>query len=102
MRFFLFFVLLLLPLSAFAQSVPPLSVEGSATILHPAPGVRYLYDQHGNSSTVYHQFPGQSWFSTEDPQGRITSQGYLFDPLPAPKPLTVPPSMRDQAHERRR
>jgi hypothetical protein len=86
----------LLPLSAFAQSVPllPSGMNDSVTVLHPAPGIDYLYDQAGHSATVLEEGPGLKWYSAEDPQGRITSQGFLFDPIPAPKPLTVPESMR--------
>ncbi len=86
-------LLMLLPTSAaFAQSEPPIGLHGSATVLHPAPGVDYYYDLNGGSSTVYQTAPNTSWYSSQDSQGRITSDGYLFDPNPRPEPLRVPQS----------
>jgi hypothetical protein len=105
MRLLLFLVLLLLPLSAFAQSTPPpmpSSTNDSVTVIHPAPGVEYYYDQRGNSSTVYQQAPGMQWYSTEDRHGTITSQGYLFDPMPVSMSLEVPWSSPPEHQERRR
>lgn len=97
MRLLLVLVLLLLPLSAFAQSTPPPMPSGtndSVTVVRPAPGVSYYYDQSGNSSTVYQQAPGMQWYSTEDRHATITAQGYLFEPILAPAPLRVPDSLR--------
>jgi hypothetical protein len=54
------------------------------------------------SATVLDEGPGLKWYWAQDPQGRHTSQGYLYDPIPAPKPLTVPESMRFEPNERRR
>jgi hypothetical protein len=84
--------LFLLPLSAFAQSSPPIGLQGSATVLHPAPGVDYLYAQHGNSTTIYGSDPAMRWQSSQDAHRQIISQGFLFDPNPRPAPLRVPES----------
>jgi hypothetical protein len=86
----LFFMLLLFPLSSFAQSVPPIGLEGSATVIHPSPGVDYYYDLNANSTTVYTTTPYSSWYSSENRHGRITAQGFVFDPNPRSEPLRVP------------
>lgn len=76
---------------ALAEEPPPfLSPFDSVTVIHPAPGMDYLYDQHGNSATILQQGPGLSWYSQENKYGQIQSQGYLFDPLGPREPLTVP------------
>lgn len=97
MRLLALLALFLHPRSAFAQSVPPLGetpgITG-VTVVHPAPGIDYYTDLHGSSATVIDEGSGLHWYSAHDPQGRITSQGFLFDSIPAPKPLTVPESMR--------
>jgi hypothetical protein len=105
MRLLALLAMFLLPISAFAQSVPPLGESpwiNGVTVVHPAPGIDYYTDLNGASATVLDEGPGLKWYSAEDPQGRITSQGFLFDPMPAPKPLTVPESMRYEPPERRR
>ena len=94
MRLLMLFTLLLLPVSAFAQSVPPVGLQGSVTVVHPAPGVDYYYDQQGNSTTVYRTAPDISAYSSQDSHGHIIAQGYVFDPLGSPQPLRVPDSMR--------
>jgi hypothetical protein len=68
------------------QSAPLASLNCSVTVLHPGPGVSYLYDQRGHSTTVYKVNPGMQWY--------FTSQGYVFDPLGTPQSLRVPESMR--------
>lgn len=102
----LFALLLLLSIigQAWAWDDPPRPGDqfNSLTVLHPAPGVSYLYDQSGNSSTVYEQSPGMAWYSTEDRHGQITAQGFVFEPLPPPKPLEVPRSMRPSEYQERR
>ncbi len=94
MRVLILLGTLLLPFSAFAQSTLPLGVDGSVTVLHPTPGIKNLYDQRGNSVTVYESSPGLSWYSQQDRYGRIQSQGYVFDPLGPQQLLRVPESMR--------
>jgi len=80
-------LLILLPTSfAFAQSTPPIGLQGSAIVLHPSPGVDYYYDLNGNSTTVYRTAPNTSWFSSQDRYGRITSQGNIYDAMPS-RPL---------------
>lgn len=49
MRLLAGLVLFLLPVSIFAQSVPPPGLDGSATVLHPSPGIDYLYNPQGTS-----------------------------------------------------
>ena len=96
MRLPLLLALFLIPVSAFAED-PPWFIapsSGSVTVVHPAPGIDYYTDLHGHSATILDEGSGLHWYSAQDPQGRITSQGFLFDPIPAPKPLTVPESMR--------
>jgi len=92
MTFMLFMALLLFPFSLSAQ-VLPLDSNG-LTLIHPSPSTSYLYDQRGNSATIYEINPGVRWYSQENQQGRITSQGYVFEPIARPKPLRVPESMR--------
>ena len=92
MRLLMLFALLLFPLSVFAQSVPPIGLQGSATVIHPAPGVDYYYDLNGNSTTVYRTAPHVSAYSSHDSHGRIIAQGFVFDPNPRSEPLRVSPS----------
>jgi hypothetical protein len=101
MRLLMLFALLLLPVSAFAQSaaLPPIGLQGSATVIHPAPGVDYYYDQKGNSTTVYRTAPHVFAYSSQDSHGRITTQGFLFDPHPRPEPLQTPSSQYRSAPE---
>lgn len=97
MRLLILCILFLLPLSALAADLaPPWYQQDSATLIHPSQGTDYYYDQHGNNTTVYRSpsNPGMSFYSSEDHNGRITSQGFLFEPSPPPKLLTVPESMR--------
>ena len=90
-----FIAFMVMPYQALAEEPPWfVSPSSSLTIIHPTPAVDYLYDQTGHSATVVTPFPGLRWYSAQDPQGRITAQGYLFDPLPASKPLTMSSSMR--------
>lgn len=93
MRLLILLATLLLPLSAFAQSMLLPGLDNSVTVLHPSPGISQLYDQRGNSATVYESSPGLSWYSQQDRYGKIQSQGYVFDPLKT-QPLRVPDSMR--------
>jgi hypothetical protein len=94
MRLLILLAILLLPLSAFAQSTLPLGFDNSVTVLHPSPGISQLYDQRGNGLTIYESGPNLSWYSQHDRYGKIQSQGYVFDPLGPPQPLRVPDSMR--------
>ena len=83
-----------LPLSVHAQSVSPpmpLIPKEGVTVIHPTPYSDVLYDQYGNSATIYQQGRGLSWYSQHDKSGNIVSQGYLFNPVPRPEPLRVPP-----------
>jgi hypothetical protein len=86
MLLLILFALLLLPIAAFAQSAPLLGLQGAATVLHPSPGTAYLYDQNGNSVTIY-RTPYSSWYSSQDSHGRIISDGYLFNAMPQGSPL---------------
>ena len=94
MRLLILLATLLLPLSAFAQSSLFPSISSPVTVLHPSPGISQLYDQRGNSATVYESSPGLSWYSQQDRYGRIQSQGYVFDPIGPQQLLRVPDSMR--------
>ena len=88
--------LCLLALSALAQSVPPQMppiTNDSVTVIHPTPYSDVMYDQYGNSAAIYQQGPGLSWYSQQDKNGNIVSQGYLFTPLPRPEPLTMPSNL---------
>lgn len=78
MRLLILLATILLPLSAFAQSTLPPGVDGSVTVLHPAPGINALYDQRSNSATVYEVNPHMSWYSQRDQYGTIESQGYVL------------------------
>jgi len=91
MRLLILCALCLLPLSAFAQPVPPLPSDtgGAVTVLPVAPGVTSYWDQRGGHTTVYGSDPAMQWYSTQDPQGHITQQGYLFNPW-VERPLRVP------------
>lgn len=103
MRLLAVFAVFVLPISALAEELPWFAnPSSSVTILHPAPSVDFLYTPSGHSASVVTPLPGLRWYSADDPQGRITAQGYLFDPLLIQKPLTVPPSMRDDPQARRR
>ena len=96
MRLLIVLALCLIPLSAFAQSVPPPMpsiTNDSVTVIHPTPYSDVLYDQYGNSAAIYQQGPGLSWYSQQDKNGNIVSQGYLFAPLPRPEPLTMPSNL---------
>ena len=75
----------------------------SLTILRPVPNVGVVYDQFGNTASIYDQRGGMSWYSTEDRHGHITSQGYLFDPFRKREPLmpSVPYVPYDQRGVRR-
>ena len=84
--------LLVFPVSALAQSAPPIGLQGSATVIHPAPGVDLYYDQKGNSTTVYRTAPNVTAYSSQDSHGRIIAQGFVFDPNPRSEPLQVPSS----------
>lgn len=94
MRLLMLFMLLLIPVSVFAQSTPPVGLQGSVTVIHPAPGVDYYYDQQGNSTTVYRTAPDISAYSSHDSKGHIIAQGFVFDPNPRSEPLRVPESMQ--------
>ena len=98
MRLPLLLALFLIPVSAFAEDPPWFMApsSGSVTVVHPSAGIDYYTDLHGHSATVLDEGSGLHWYSAHDPQGRITSQGFLFDPMPAPKTLTVPESMQPQ------
>lgn len=100
MRLLMLCTLLLLPVSAFAQSVPPVGLQGSVTVVHPSPGVDYYYDQQGNSTTVYRTAPDVSAYSSHDSHGHIIAQGFVFDPNPRSEPLRVPESMQYQPESR--
>jgi hypothetical protein len=83
-----------LPFPVYAQSVSPLMpliTKEGVTVIHPTPYSDLLYDQYGNSATIYQQGRGLSWFSQHDKAGKIVAQGYLFNPVPHPEPLPVPP-----------
>lgn len=85
---------LLLPVSVGAADVDSGIIDNrSITVLRPSPGISQLYDQRGNSATVYEVNPHMSWYSQRDRYGNIQSQGYVFDPLKT-QPLRVPDSMR--------
>ena len=90
MRLLILFALLLLPVSVFAQSVSPIGLQGSTTLIHPAPGIDYYYDLNGNSTTVYRTAPNVSAYSSHDSHGRIIAQGFVYDPDPGPEPPRVP------------
>jgi hypothetical protein len=83
MRLLILLALCLLPLSAQASgfdNLPPspslFSQSSGVTVLHPAPGVDTLWDQHSNHVTILDTgTPGTKWYSQQDPTGRITSQG---------------------------
>src|SRR5262249_9208827 len=94
MRFLLLFALLLFPVSAFAQTVPLIGLQGSASVIHPEPGVDYYYDQKGNSTTVYRTAPHVFAYSSHDSHGRIVAQGFVFDPTLTPEPQPVLPSKK--------
>ena len=88
--------LFLLPLTAppiqafdFDQS-SLFSASLSVTLIHPAPNIDFLYNQRGESATIYQQGPGSSWYSNQDGYRRIDSQGYLFEPNPRPAQIEVP------------
>ena len=71
-----------------AEDIPAtLFPSNGLTILRPAPNVGVVYDQFGNTATIFDQRGGMSWYSTEDRHGHITSQGYLFDPFRKREPL---------------
>ena len=94
MRLLLLFALLLSPVSVFAQTVPPIGLQGYANVIHPEPGVDYYYDQKGNSTTVYRTAPHVFAYSSHDSHGRIVAQGFVFDPRLTPEPQAVPPSQK--------
>jgi hypothetical protein len=103
MRLLALLAMVLLPLSAFAQSTPPMpGTSDTLTVVRPAPGIDYYSSPSGQSVTVVEPMKGLRWYSAQDPHGRITAQGYLFDPLPTPQSLRVPESMRAEPPERRR
>ncbi len=98
MKLFLFASLACLLLVAgpvYAEPSLPSIDNRSITVLRPSPGISQLYDQRGNSATVYEVNPNMSWYSQRDKYGTIQSQGYVFDPLKE-QPLRVPESMRYQ------
>ncbi|HKO29943.1 MAG TPA: hypothetical protein VJU54_02305, partial [Nitrospiraceae bacterium] len=70
------------------DSFPPFP---SVRIFDPTPYSEVLYDQCGNSAMIYQQGHGLSWYSQHDKADHIVAQGYLFNPLPRPEPLWVPP-----------
>ena len=91
MLLLILFAVFLLPIAAFAQTVPPPGLQGSVTVLHPVPGIDYAYDQHSNSATIYQTpLPGLSWYSQQNRFGNITQQGYLFEPFQPSRQLEVP------------
>ncbi|MEP6934523.1 MAG: hypothetical protein ABI988_11345 [Nitrospirota bacterium] len=81
--------LVALPLLA-ADNTPSIFSTPPITMVHPMPGMDYLYNQRGESTTILQPLPGLSWYSQEDRFGRITNQGYLFDPFGPREPLQVP------------
>ena len=68
----------------------PFSSSTGLTIIRPMDNMAIIYDQRGNQMTIYQQGPGLSWYSQEDRLGRITNQGYLFDPFGPRQPLQAP------------
>lgn len=86
--------LCVLPLTVGAQSISPpmpLITKEGVTVIHPTPYSEVLYDHYGNSAMIYQQGRGLSWYSQRDKTGKIVAQGYLFNPVPRPEPLRVPP-----------
>jgi hypothetical protein len=86
--------LCVLPLTVGAQSVSPpmpLITKEGVTVIRPTPYSEVLYDHYGNSAMIYQQGRGLSWYSQHDNTGKIVAQGYLFNPVPRPEPLRVPP-----------
>ena len=67
MRLLMLFMLLLIPVSVFAQSTPPVGLQGSVTVIHPAPGVRQqTIHPYGDvddqaASLAFSTFPPTSW-----------------------------------------
>lgn len=53
-------------------------------LLHPAPGISHLYDQRGNSATVYEVNPGMQWHSLElgiiKSHPTLGTQGHVVPP----------------------
>ncbi len=85
---------LLLVAGPVGSETPLPSIDNrSITVIRPSPGISQLYDQRGNSATVYEVNPNISWYSQRDKYGTIQSQGYVFDPLKT-QSLRVPESMR--------
>jgi hypothetical protein len=93
MTLLLFFVLLLLPLSSFAQTGPPMPQGGNITVIPTPLGYAYALP-HGGSVEVIGKDPRQQWYSARDGAGHTTT-GYIFSPFApthAEPPLTVPES----------
>jgi hypothetical protein len=69
----------------------PTAVPGSTytTVVHPAPGIDYYYDNRGNSTTTYETSPGIRAYTSRGPDNRITAQGNLYDL--SPRLLELPP-----------
>ena len=92
--FIILLALCFLPTPVRAESVSPpmpLITKEGVTVIHPTPYSDVLYDQYGNSATIYQQGRGLSWYSQHDKAGKIVAQGYLFNPVPRPEPLRVSP-----------
>ena len=91
MRLFILGILLVLPLSAFAQSTSPIAQGGTITVI-PTP-LGYVYAlPHGGSVEVIGKAPAQQSYTARDGTGHITT-GMIFSPfapLHEQSPLTVP------------
>lgn len=100
----------LMLLALFLMAVPVLAAEPapsifstpSVTKVHPMPGMDYLYNQRGESTTILRSqsTPGLSWYSQEDRYGNIREQGYLYEPGRYDQPLTTEPLTPLPRHER--
>lgn len=81
-----FCLLLLLVVAAFGQVLPPPD-EGNAIVQYRSPGFTYQHDLRGNSAMLYDLGNGVTAYTSQDPNGKIVSQGYLFDAITSPRPL---------------
>jgi hypothetical protein len=89
MTLLLFFVLLLVPLSAFAQSVPPMPQGGNIVVIPNPLGASYWSDKGGYVDVVGKE-PGNQMYFSHERGGHVTS-GFINQPF-LERPLTVPES----------
>jgi hypothetical protein len=90
MLLLILFIALVLPISTFAQSVPPMPQGGNITVIPNELGASY-WSSNGGSVDVIGKDPGNQMYFSHDRYGKPNGMGLINQPF-ADRPLTVPES----------